>query len=619
MKFWKPVSKNGSSAKENIDRLTLRERLVAFNYLPDFFRLVWHASPSITLMNLLLRIVKSLMPLSILYVSKLIIDQVVILAKGGNSHESTAVWPLILLSFALAMLSDILNRIISFLDSMLSDRFTSYTSIRIMTHAATLDLEQFEDASFYDKLERARQQTIGRSILLSQLLGQVQGFVTIAFLSVGLILFNPWLILILLFSVLPAFWGEYYFNGKHYSLIRSQTEGKRELDYLRFVGASIETAKEIKLFDLSAFFIDRFRKLSGKFYIDNRRLALRQAIGGAGLTLFGALGYFIAFSMIVRSVQAGSASIGDLTFLIGSFQQMKGVLSELTANFSSISQGVIHLRDFFTFFHIQPKIRSVPGSISFPNPVKSGFTFENVGFKYENSEQWANRHLSFSIKTGEKLALVGENGAGKTTLVKLLTRLYDPTEGRILLDGIDLKEYNLTELRKNIGIIFQDFYHYQMTSSKNIAVGNIEEVENQALIKDSAQKSMADQVIEGLPNKYDQVLGKYFNKGVELSGGEWQKIALARTYMRDAQLIILDEPTAALDAKSEYKVFQHFSDLTNNKSAVLISHRFSTVRMVDRILVLHKGEIVEMGSHRELLELGGRYAELFELQAMGYK
>lgn len=619
MKFWKRASKKDSSVKVNVERLTLKERLDAFTYLPAFFRLVWQASPSITLMNSLLRIVKSLMPVSILYVSKLIIDQVVSLAKGSNGPMNTRVWSLILLSFGLAVLSDILNRIISYLDSMLSDRFTNHTSVKIMTHAATLDLEQFEDASFYDKLERARQQTTGRSILLSQLLGQVQGFVTLAFLSVGLILYDPWLILLLLFSVLPAFWGEYYFNAKHYSLIRSQTEGKRELDYLRFVGASIETAKEIKLLDLSAFFIDRFRRLSGKFYIDNRRLALRQAIGGAGLALFGALGYFIAFAMIVRLVQAGTASIGDLTFLIGSFQQMKGVLSELTANFSSISQGFIHLRDFFTFFNIKPKIKSSPDSIPFPNPVKYGFTFENVGFKYENSEHWANRHLSFTIGVGEKLALVGENGAGKTTLVKLLTRLYDPTEGCILLDGIDLKEYNLTELRKNIGIIFQDFYHYQMTSSKNIAVGNIGEVENQALIRDSAQKGLADQVIERLPNKYDQVLGKYFNKGVELSGGEWQKIALARTYMRDAQLVILDEPTAALDAKSEYKVFQHFSDLTKNKSAVLISHRFSTVRMVDRILVLQKGEIVEMGSHQQLLELGGRYAELFELQAMGYK
>ncbi|MBE7172517.1 MAG: ABC transporter ATP-binding protein [Williamsia sp.] len=606
-------------AKANGERLTLKERLLAFNTLPDFCRLVLHASPLVTMINLILRIVKSLMPLSILYVSKLIIDQVIIYATGGNNHISTQVWPLIILSFGLNVLSDVLNRLISFTDTLLSDRFTNYTSIRIMTHAATLDLEQFEDPSFYNKLERARQQTIGRSILLSQLLSQIQGWITMAFLSVGLIVFNPWLILVLLFSVLPAFWGEYYFNGKHYLLIQSQTEGKRELDYLRFVGASIETVKEIKLLDLSAFFIDRFRKLSDKFYLDNRRLALKQAIGGTGLALFGALGYFIAFAMIVRSVQSGVASIGDLTFLIGSFQQMKSVLSEQTANFSSISQGVIHLKDFFSFFHIKPKISSSPNSIPFPDPVKRGFTFENVGFKYENSERWANRHLNFTIGVGEKLALVGENGAGKTTLVKLLTRLYDPSEGRILLDGIDLKEYNLTELRKKIGIIFQDFYHYQMTSSKNVAVGNIEEAENHALIKDSAHKSLADQVIEGLPNKYEQVLGKYFNQGVELSGGEWQKIALARTYMRDAQLIILDEPTAALDAKSEYKVFQHFSNLGQNKSAVLISHRFSTVRMVDRILVLQNGEIVEMGSHRELLELGGRYAELFELQAMGYK
>jgi ATP-binding cassette subfamily B protein len=287
--------------------------------------------------------------------------------------------------------------------------------------------------------------------------------------------------------------------------------------------------------------------------------------------------------------------------------------------FSTVSQGAIYLSDFFEFFEIMPKIKMSPNPRPFPRPIKEGFTFENVGFKYNNSTRWANRNLNFTLHAGEKLALVGENGAGKTTLVKLLVRLYDPTEGRILLDGVDLREYDLSELRLEIGIIFQDFLKYQMTTTENIAVGNISEMDNHSLIAKSAKKSLANIFIEKLPKQYDQMLGRHFHQGVELSGGEWQKIALARAYMRDAQLMVLDEPTAALDARSEFEVFQRFSELTKNKSALLISHRFSTVRMANRILVLEKGELLEVGSHDELLQQNGKYAELFELQAMGYR
>ena len=295
------------------------------------------------------------------------------------------------------------------------------------------------------------------------------------------------------------------------------------------------------------------------------------------------------------------------------------MLEAILSRFTSISQGAIYLKDFFDFFTIQPKIKLSINGLPFPNPIKQGFTFKNVGFKYTNSERWANRYLNFTLQVGEKLALVGENGAGKTTLVKLLARLYDPTEGTIFLDGHDLREYDLAALRKQVGVIFQDYIRYQMTVSQNIAVGNIEEKENSALIMHAAKQSLADLLVEKLPGKYDQSLGKRFNQGVELSGGEWQKLALARAYMKEAQLLILDEPTAALDARAEYEVFQRFSDLTKGKTAVLISHRFSTVRMADRILVLEKGELLEEGSHETLLQLNGRYAELFRLQAKGYQ
>ena len=473
-----------------------------------------------------------------------------------------------------------------------------------MQHAATLDLDQFENSVFYDKLERARQQTIGRTILLSQVLSQLQDLITMAFLAAGLLAFNFWLIILLIIAIIPAFLGEAYFNDKTYALSRKQTPEKRELDYVRFLGASDETAKEVKIFNLSGFIINRFRQLSNRFYAENKRLTIRRTFWGSLLAMLGSAGYYAAYVFIIAQAVAGIITIGSLTFLAGSFRQLRSLMEGILLRFNSVSQGAVYLQDFFEFFEIQPKIVAANNPLPFPNPIKQGFTFEDVGFKYSNSEKWANRHISFTLHPGEKIALVGENGAGKTTLVKLLARLYDPTEGRILLDGIDLKEYDLAELRIQIGVIFQDFIRYQMNVSQNIAVGNIEEAANRPLITQSSIQSLAHPLIERLPGKYDQMLGRRFNNGIDLSGGEWQKIALARAYMKDAQLLILDEPTAALDARAEYEVFQRFAELTKGKSAVLISHRFSTVRMADRIVVLEKGQMIEMGSHEELLQQG---------------
>jgi ATP-binding cassette, subfamily B, bacterial len=598
--------------------VSLKERFSALGNLPAFFRLVWNTSPSLTLATAAIRMVRSAIPVSILYVGKLIIDQVVLLNRGTNQDHSF-LWQLVAIEFALAILSDALGRASALIDSLLGDLFANYTSIRIMEHAATLDLEQFEDSNFYDKLERARQQTIGRTILLSQVLSQLQDLITMAFLAAGLIVFNPWLILLLFIAVLPAFMGEAYFNDRTYSLSRRQTPERRELDYIRYIGASDETAKEVKLFHLSGFLIDRFKQLSQKFYHDNKRLAIQRSLWGTAFSLFGTAGYYGAYVFIIYKTIDGKLSIGDLTFLAGSFRQLRSLLDGVLSRFTSVSQGAIYLKDFFDFFQIEPTITHSSKGLPFPNPIQHGFVFENVSFKYVNSEHWANRDLNFTLSAGEKLALVGENGAGKTTLVKLLARLYDPTEGRILLDGHDLREYNLTELRKNVGVIFQDYIRYQMTVSQNIAVGNIDEKDNRELIVESAIKSLADRLVQKLGGKYDQALGKRFNQGVELSGGEWQKIALARAYMKDAQLLILDEPTSALDARAEYEVFQRFSELTRGKTAVLISHRFSTVRMADRILVLDRGAVLEVGSHEELLNKNGRYAELFNLQARGYQ
>jgi ATP-binding cassette subfamily B protein len=447
----------------------------------------------------------------------------------------------------------------------------------------------------------------------------VQDIITMAFLLVGLIAFEPWLILLLLVAIVPAFLGESYFNDKSYALTRGQTPERRELDYMRYLGASDETAKEVKLFNLSGFLIDRFKTLSNKFYGDNKKLSARRASWGTFFALLGSLGYYTAYVVMILKTVAGAISIGSLTFLAGSFKQLRSLLESILSRFTTVSQSAIYLRDFFDFFEIKPKIVIAQKPVPFPNPIRQGITFEDVGFKYHNSDKWANRHLSFTLHAGEKLALVGENGAGKTTLVKLMARLYDPVEGRILLDGIDLREYDIMDLRKNTGIIFQDYLRYQMSFAQNIAAGNIDEQDNRPLIQQSAEKSLANLLAEKLPDKYDQALGRRFNNGIELSGGEWQKIALARAYMKEAQLLILDEPTSALDARAEYTVFQRFAELTKGKTAVLISHRFSTVRMANRILVLDKGELIEMGSHEELISKNGHYAELFALQAKGYK
>jgi ATP-binding cassette subfamily B protein len=617
MSFWKKLFEK-KQINPAAQQLTFKKRLAALRNLPAFFKLVWQTSPSLTIINALLRIIKSATPVAILYVGKLIIDQIVQLSHSKQTVSHNHLWKLVALEFIIAILSDALNRAISLVDSLLGDLFSNHTSVKIMAHAATLDLDQFEDSAFYDKMERARQQTIGRTILLSQVLSQVQDLITMGFLAAGLMVFNPWLIVLLFIAIIPAFLGESYFNDQNYALTRRQTPERRELDYFRYLGASDETAKEVKIFNLSAFIISRFKQLSQKFYADNKLLSIRRSVWGSVFSMLGSLGYYSAYVFIIMKAINGKISIGDLTFLAGSFRQLKSLLEGILNRFTTVSQGAIFLSDFFEFFAIESKIKPSTKIIPFPKPIQQGFVFENVGYKYNNSERWASRHLNFTLHAGEKLALVGENGAGKTTLVKLLARLYEPTEGRILLDGHDLRDYDINELRLQIGIIFQDFLRYQMTASQNIATGNIVENENANRIINSAEQSLANFVVEKLPEKYNQQLGRRFNNGVELSGGEWQKVALARAYMRDAQLIILDEPTAALDARAEYEVFQRFADLTKGKTAVLISHRFSTVRMADRILVLDKGELIEIGSHTELLQKNGRYAELFNLQARGY-
>lgn len=606
------------------EKQSLKNQFLALRHLPRLFRLIWNTSKSLTIGNITLRLVQSLIPLATLYIAKEIIDEVVALTapqppKGEMNGDTQYLWLMVGIELGLAVFSSVLNRGIILVDALLGDLFSNRSSVEIMRHAAKMDLYQFEDATFYDKLERARRNTTGRTALMSQVFSQLQDIITLVTLGGGLVAFNPWLILILVVAVIPSFLAESYFNQRSYSLIYGWTPERRELDYLRYVGASDQTAKEVKIFNLADFITNRFAEISHRYFLANRNLVVKQAAWGTLLSALGTLAYYGAYVFIILQTISGVITLGTLTFLSGSFNRMQSLLQGIMSRFSKIAEGSLYLQDLFDFYEIQPSIISKPNSIPFPEKVQQGFTFENVGFKYQDSHKWAIRNLSFELKAGEKLALVGENGAGKTTLVKLLARLYEPTEGRILIDGVDIRDYNLDSLRNNIGIIFQDYIRWQMTAGENIAVGNIEELQQMALIEDSAVKSLANVVIEDLPNRYDQLLGKRFEEGTELSGGQWQKIALARAYMGNAQLLILDEPTSALDARAEHEVFLRFSELIEGKSAVLISHRFSTVRMADRILFMENGQLLELGTHEELLEKDGKYAELFKLQARGYQ
>lgn len=600
------------------EKQSLKSQFMALRHLPRLFRMIWETNKWMTIGNVALRLVKSVIPLAMLYIGKEIIDEIVLLVQGTGG-DTQYLWLMVGLEFGLAIISEILNRGIILLDSLLGDLFANRTSVELMRYAAKLDLYQFEDATFYDKLERARRQTGGRTALMSQVLSQVQDVVTIISLGAGLVAFNPWLILILVVAVIPSFIAESYFNQKTYSLTYSWTPERRELDYLRYIGASDQTAKEVKIFNLADFLANRFADVSHRYYMANRNLSVRHAAWGTALSTLGTLAYYAAYVFIILQTISGSITIGTLTFLSGAFNRMQSSLQGVLTRFSRIAEGALYLQDLFDFFEIKPTIASKENSIPFPEKLQQGFTFEKVSFKYPNSERWAIRDLSFHLQAGEKMALVGENGAGKTTLVKLLARLYEPTEGRILIDGVDIRDYNLDSLRSNIGIIFQDYIKFQLKASENIAVGNIDKVAERIAIEESAQKSLADTVIETLPNRYDQLLGRRFEEGTELSGGQWQKIALARAYMREAQLLILDEPTSALDARAEHEVFVRFAELIEGKTAVLISHRFSTVRMADRILFLENGQLLELGSHEELLAQDGKYAELFKLQAKGYQ
>jgi ATP-binding cassette subfamily B protein len=634
-------------SKIDPSQISWRERLAALKYVLPFFRLIWEAYRGYLLLMIFLRLLRAFVPVAALWTGKLIIDAVVsansVSDIAGNPFSYSHLWRLVALELGIVITGELLSRASSLIESLTGDLFSNRLSIRLMRHAAKLDLYQFENPEFYDRLERARRQTTGRIGLLPQTFQIAQDAFTIASLAAALLVFNPWLLLLLVLAVIPSFLGATHYAALEYSLLYRWTPERRLLDYFRFLGASDRTAKEVQMFGLSDWLIRRYDGLATKFYEDNRRLSIRRSISSFGLSLIGTLGYYGAYVSILIQALAGTITIGTLTFLATSFARSRDLIESLLNNASAIFSQSLYLKDLFDFFETQPTIFSTPNAQKVPAVIKEGFTFENVGFRYPESEKWAIRNVNFKLSPGERIALVGENGAGKTTLTKLIARLYDPSEGRILLDGVDLRDYDLNSLRGAISVIFQDFVRYDLAFETNIGVGEINGVDdyltrreiqnvNEEISKDSlksfevpsqivsaAEKSLASELLPRLPEGYSQMLGRRFEGGVDLSGGEWQKVALGRAYMREAKLLILDEPTAALDARAEYTVFERFSELVRGRMAILISHRFSTVRMADRIIVLQNGNVVEDGTHDDLIGKDGIYAELFRLQAKGYR
>ena len=614
------------------ERLTWRERFAAMRYVPSLLKLVWETDRLLTFLTAVLRVVRAFVPVATLWIGKLIIDEV-IRARGAGPNW-TRLWILVGTEFAIAIGSDALGRGSQLVEGLLGDLFTNRMSIRLMEHAATLDLAQFEDPEFYDHLERARRNTTGRIGLLAQVLTLAQDALTLVTLSAALLAFSVWLFLLLIIATLPAFVGEAHFASLQYSLLFRRTPERRQLDYIRYVGASAETAKEVQIFGLAPWLIGRYRQLSDLFYDENKALSYKRAVVGAVLSLLGTAGYYGAYALMLARAVLGTITVGTLTFLAGSFSRGRSSIQSLLFGVSSVAEQALYLKDLFTFFEMKPTITTRVGAPPVPRPIREGFVFEDVGFTYPGSDRWAVRHVDLALQPGERVALVGLNGAGKTTLVKLLSRLYDPTEGRILLDGRDLRDYDLVSVRQAVGVIFQDFVRYDMRFDENIAVGEIESAREyleraprdddltiapHPAVESAAERSLASSLLARLPARYRQMLGRRFEQGVDLSGGEWQKVALARAYMRDAQVLILDEPTAALDARAEYEVFMRFAELIGGRMAILISHRFSTVRMADRIVVLQNGAVTEQGTHEALVEAGGLYAELFDMQASGYR
>lgn len=600
----------------------LREFWAALRNTPEAFRLVWSASRRAAVAGISLMLIAAVLPAGQAWAGKLIVDAIVSAIGQGMAPVVGLryVLPYLALEFALLLISSVTGQVRSLFDRVLQSQLTKHVNSLMIRKAISLDLQFFEDPVFYDMLQNARRQADTSALaIVNSMLQMVQQAITLVSLVVLLLRFSPWLAVIVFVSAIPAFLSQSQYAERAFRAVTRRAPEARLLNYLEMLLTGNESVKEIKLFGLGEPLLKRYQELFVRFYEEDLAIARRRTFAGLGWGLLSNLAYYGSYAWIVLRTVAGRITLGDMTMFLGIFRQSQGSIRSLLDSLNRLYESNLYLDNLMDYLKLQPLLVRAEHPLAAPEPIQQGIEFRHVSFCYPGSDTYVLRDINLHIRPGERIALVGLNGAGKTTLIKLLTRLYDPTEGQVLLDGVDLREYDLTSLHQRFGVIFQDFVRYQFSVRENIGFGQIDALDDMARIQDAADRGGAAPIIEKMPQGYETALGRRWEKGQELSGGQWQKIALARAFMRKAEVLVLDEPTSALDAEAEYEVFRRFGELMEGRIAVLISHRFSTVRMADRIVVLSAGKIIELGSHAELIGLDGAYARLFNLQAEGYR
>ena len=593
----------------------------SFTHTPQALRLVWQTNRVATVGLAFLTLAGALLPAAQAWVGKLIVDGVVASIQAGHDPDRfRTVFYYLIVELILFLLSTAFSHSRRLIQQLIQLQLANRIRAEIIRKALTLEMAFFEHPDYYDRLQNARREGGYKPVeLVNDSFQIVQSMITMISFAALMLRFSPWLVVILLATSIPAFIAETRFSEQGFRLLTRRAPETRQINYLARLLTEDSAAKEIKLFNLGDRLLARYVTLFAKFFEEDKSLAIRRAAVGFSLGLIATMGFYGSYAWIVWRTVQGNISLGDMTLYLTIFRQGQSTFQSILSAVGNIYENNLFMANYFEFLDIKPQMRVAAPAKKLPVSLARGIEFRGVGFRYPDSEEWVLRDIDLSIRPGEKIALVGHNGAGKTTLIKLLSRLYDPTEGVILFDGIDIRDIDPLELRQRIGVIFQDFVRYHLPASENIGFGQIEAADQMDKIISSARKSGAHAMIENLPEGYQTMLGRWFHGGHELSLGQWQRIALARAFMRDAEILVLDEPTASLDAQTEYEIFRHFQELTEGKMAILISHRFSTVRMADRIVVIEGGRISEIGSHQELLRREGIYAQLFSMQAEGYR
>jgi len=597
----------------------VRARLL-FGILPQAFGLVWRAAPRHTIINATLTVIQGLTPALTLTLTKTIVDSVVHAAYTHTHAEVLHVLLLIVAWLATQIFTSLLQSLANFFNNLQSDLLNNYVNVELIKKANSLDISYFENAQFYDKLENARREAGYRpNQMIGQMFGLLRNVITLISVIGVLAVLSWWLVALVVLVAIPSFVYQTKLGGRFFALLSKRAPEQRKLNYLTGLLTTDVSVKELRIFGLHDTLLERYQQIFAKFYKENQELATRRIISQFAVSALAIVAASSTYVYVALQVIAGRITIGGLTLYYQAFQQSQQATTAILNGIGSMYENSLFLNNLFEFLAYAPQLPVCPNPTPMPTPMRGGIVFDHVSFKYPGTEKWVLEDISFAIRPGESLALVGSNGAGKTTLVKLLTRLYDPTMGQIMIDGSDIRAFDPAELRSRVGVIFQDYVKYQLSAGENIGFGRIEAIKDIARIERSAAEAGADAVIAALPQKYDTALGRGFAGGHELSIGQWQKVALARAFMRNADILILDEPTSSLDVQSEHEVFQTFNELREGKIAVLISHRFSTVRMASRIVVIENGRVIENGSHDELILRGGRYAELFGMQAAAYR